>query len=766
MSILFTCKRLIKTSQRLQASLVLLLILVLLMLPITYKNFLFQAIAKNSPTSQDRKSVLKSNDVHQAHGGMPAEHILVASYYSFKRGLTSKLTLNNKGPGTIEVGLSLFNLQGQRFNLQSISVWARTAIEVNLNQAAVNAPTSFEEGSLQLRYDGKHMELGAHLLVASESKSVVFSEHLVEDGGHKSAGCCGTRANREHLEGTFFIPFPTTIASLVLTNSGGAPIYLQALIKISQDHEFKMVLQPYETRIVSIPQSLYSEEGGTAGGVSIRTSSGSQLIARLLLEEPARGFSLATDIEDPRTGKSQRLDGAGLRLGQVNGQPLTHIIVARNVGAQFQRVRAKVRFFTFNNNEVLVNLPSISLGPGEAKAFSTATASLGKQDAKVAGLEIDFPGEPGSVIASAYSMTSDGFQVFPIPVIDAQAQMSATGSYPWTISQTSSPLVFIKNTTNEVQEFYWEIKVEDVAYAARPVKLGPGETKVIDIKRLRDEQVPDAFGAKISQGASNGTLRWSRRGQGNHGIIGRIEQADVNNGLVSGFHQCGFCCQDSVNAARIDDGIAPMWIDYDDSANATAYVQYLDCYGNPTSWYETNAAWSTYNSNIVSLDSSYASVNLISGIMAGEAQVNARVAGYHYNGVSCSATACEYGAMLIVYSQPKIQATNSMWYFNGVHPSDTSNYPTFRLLNAQDGRPSGTARTWTVTQGSSVANFGGYSQLNNETYNPITINSADRSLASNDVSVTVTVGNATSRPFLLTVKAPHTTASLPSRLNS
>ncbi|MCP9494306.1 MAG: hypothetical protein MSG64_07610 [Pyrinomonadaceae bacterium MAG19_C2-C3] len=49
-------------------------------------------------------------------------HTLAASYYSLRDGLSATLMLNNKGPKPLEVKPTLFDLDGQRFELAPVMV--------------------------------------------------------------------------------------------------------------------------------------------------------------------------------------------------------------------------------------------------------------------------------------------------------------------------------------------------------------------------------------------------------------------------------------------------------------------------------------------------------------------------------------------------------------------------------------------------------------------------------------------------------------------
>lgn len=71
-----------------------------------------------------------------------------------------------------------------------------------------------------------------------------------------------------------------------------------------------------------------------------------------------------------------------------------------------------------------------------------------------------------------------------------------------------------------------------------------GQTAALDVRALRDNQVPDEQGRAIPPEAMQGRVHWSVHGSENHVLIGRAEQVDVARGLSS-TSACGLCCPNS-----------------------------------------------------------------------------------------------------------------------------------------------------------------------------------------------------------------------------
>lgn len=119
--------------------------------------------------------------IHRAyrHTHVDAPHLLAASYYSLNDNLSATLMLSNQGPHSMQAQVSLFSLSGERLDLAPVTLDANTARAINLNEYAL-AGTLFQEGSLQVRYDGMDLELGGVIKLVDAGRSLIFDEELSE----------------------------------------------------------------------------------------------------------------------------------------------------------------------------------------------------------------------------------------------------------------------------------------------------------------------------------------------------------------------------------------------------------------------------------------------------------------------------------------------------------------------------------------------------------------------------------------------------------
>ena len=137
----------------------------------------------------------------------------------------------------------------------------------------------------------------------------------------------------------------------------------------------------------------------------------------------------------------------------------------------------------------------------------------------------------------------------------------------------------------------------------RPRKIAPHETVHIDVKKLRDEQIPDERGRTIPAYISGGQLQWTLyRKDGlpdddvraNLALIGRSEQVDITRGITNNY-SCQNCCAGNHVGGFIFPSSAE--IEFGETAHFASFEVQETCYSLP---YEFNigAAWSSSNSAV------------------------------------------------------------------------------------------------------------------------------------------------------------------------
>jgi len=537
-------------------------------------------------------------------------HVLPGSYYSLRGNLRAALTLNNKGPEPLDVQPTLFNLNGERLDVPPVTVPGTSFRVIDLRDWAIPG-TGFDEGSLTLLHYGMDMQLGAQVRMIDSERSLIFDEQLMQMMSMSS-----------RLEAVWWLRSPRCNLRLVLSNTTDAPLEVSVSIDgiaPRQRTPLTVTLGAHQTRITNA-QSFAENGQGTlkkTGGFSISYSGApGGLLARGYIDEQTSGFSFPVEFSDPLMAHSSSLNGGGLRLGQVSGQELTPVVVVRNVGKTESIIRGGLPYTTNEGITNVLDFPEIRLAPGETENIDVARAirQAGVDVRRVAsaGLEFTYSGPPGSVLVSALSVSGDGNHVFRVPLVDAEAQPSSTGGYPWSINGNSSTFVYLTNVTDRPQQYVLQLNFEGGSTASRLQSpdghqtfapglktVQPHQTEVIDIRNLRDQQINDEHGRTIPSDRTRGQVHWSVVGAENLVLIGRAEQADLINGMATSY-ACVNCCPDNFDSGFTNpDSVAGF---PGDTAQFSCMQQNRDCYGTLLEPFLVFPNWSVTNPNVASID--------------------------------------------------------------------------------------------------------------------------------------------------------------------
>jgi hypothetical protein len=524
-------------------------------------------------------------------------HFLAASYYNVGNNLTATLMLNNKGPVPVEVKPTLFSLTGERLETAPVIVEGESFRNIDLRDLGALPGTLFQEGSLQLFHRGPDLVIGAQLYLVDNQHSLSFDEKLVEFQGAAT-----------QLEAVWWLPSRRASVNLILSNTSDLEVTAQAVLNAGTPDQERVdvTLSPHETRVIKMQwerRGRGPKQKDDVGSASINyTGEKGSLVARALIADKDSGYSFSAQFYSPQGGKSSGYQGVGLRLGKVRGQELTPIVVARNVGDVPTSISGRLPYTTESGSTGVVQLPTVRLAAGEASSIEIERAikkAVRTKDIATASLEFDYTTAPGSVMMTAESVSEDGNQVFRVPMWDVPAQRNGTGGYPWFIEGDSSTFVYIKNVTNQEQKYLFSLTYEGGDYSLGLKSIKAGETVVLDIRAMRDKQIPDERGIKIPLEAKRGKINWSVRGPNSLALLGRSEQVDLAKGMSSSY-ACFMCCPPSHQSSRID----PLSVNLLAGTGGTVRGVQKDrnCYGAPIPEYYIGDTWSSSNSSVVSID--------------------------------------------------------------------------------------------------------------------------------------------------------------------
>jgi hypothetical protein len=391
--------------------------------------------------------------------------------------------------------------------------------------------------------------------------------------------------------------------SVIITNTTAQPIIVNGdaiFAGANGHHPVQSQLGAYQTQVVNLPQGLVKK--ASAGAVSLNHNGAKgALLAMIHLQDADRGYSEAVNFTDPGDKTTER-HGAGLRLGSINNDPLKAVIAVRNIGDSPTTVNATVPYSKQNGKTGTISLPQVSLAPGEIKLLNTSNPQLRRNDFDTAGLEIKYTGAPGSVIATASSVSRSGNQVFTLPMKDPKSGLSSTGGYPWFIDEKGSTVVFIKNTTETQQQFHLDIIFPGGQWGSNLRTLAPGQTFKLDVREIRDSQAKGSEGNTIPLEAARGHVSWSVFGTAEKVLIGRAQTVDLAHGMASTY-ECFCPCPSSFGGARLTPS---SLIGFPGSTTSfLAQQQNITCHGTLSCWFNVpgGATFSSADPSIATIDS-------------------------------------------------------------------------------------------------------------------------------------------------------------------
>jgi hypothetical protein len=556
-------------------------------------------------------------------------HTLPATYYSLRDDLTTRLTLNNKGPNPIVVQPTLFSPDGQRLDVLPVIVPGLSFVTVEIEQWVVRG-TVFEEGNLQIMYYGKNRELGGHLEIVDRARSLVFAEEMMP---MTAKGLHSHNANMsQRLEAVSWQHFGKSKVRLVLSNRSDSAVAVTLKIDgiiSGQKRPASINLLPRQTRIVDAEEFTPNGQGNLKEMIGISIAHNGKpgaLLVRGFASEPSSGYSSSIEFFDPAMSVSSQLNGTGLRLTLPDGTALTPFVVARNTATTPSVIKGRLSYTTAKGALASLMLPEIQLDPGEIESIDVMrpiqAKSLNPNGIVTAGLEFKYSTEPGTVLISAQSVSRDGNQVFRVPMVDANSEPASAAGYPWWIEKGSSTVIHLQNVTDKPRQYTFHLSHESGTYSLGLKTLQPGENVTFDIRDLRDRQEPDAQGHTIPPQASRGQVNWSMRGAQNHTMIGRSEQIDIPNG-ISSTYSCMNCCPDSFYAGWVDPGGWDGFVG--GSTLMTASEQDRNCYGYTGPPYNPWPGWDNTFPSICSTNS-----GTTTGEGAGEGNVQAIWTAYEW----------------------------------------------------------------------------------------------------------------------------------------
>mgnify|MGYP005811217841 CR=1 FL=1 len=589
-------------------------------------------------------------------------------------------------------------------------------------------------GGVSVRYIGHWNEVATQLILMTDLKTGSFEYRLVPTTFFKS----------RQQNAVWWMPSKGE-AGIAIGNSGSSLATVSLILPDGKQKTFR--LRGHETRAVIISPEDIGEEPGSVASAHIDFSGELGSVHATGYIRFPNGVSRTIRFYDPAATRQQALFASNLELQDRDIQ-----LVLKNVGDV--PLIANAKFYPVTESpSAVVELEPIELAPGEQSLVDVQrvlTESAGGTRFRATSVRILNNGPKGSLIGALASFNRMTGESFEIPLRDSGPLMNAGGSYPWRLDGDFETAVSITNITDEPAKFHAALHFAGGEYLTGPRTLQAGQTATFDIRRLRDEDIPDVNGKRIPRSVSRGQFNWSMiEGGSLTRLVGRSQITNRSAGISSSF-SCPVCCP--------NDGPYYSFNPYGVSVIVDGIQQFTKTEDYWDSCYQQNYDWP---SDII-LTASNPSIAYSSSVQAGISETR---------GVAAGSTSDYYTYDLITYDndsmdcypnywwnvgvgqpetvKPTISGPNTVWWFNGQNPN-ASAFPTTITLTAICGTsPCTSPVSWAATSGSSRVTL-------TPNGNQVSITSSGQywSGTTGDISIKATTNGSTSNSFDVTSRRP------------
>lgn len=506
--------------------------------------------ANSEPSSLNIDNPVSPPNKNCSTCGVVGSQTVYAPIFDLPEAANSEIVLNCRSPYKMEVTPTFYTVDGTSVVGEKLLLQPAEIRYVTIKDLIPPTHHNQQEwGGISLSYTGKVLEVWAQLRLLK-----------VRGGGSTEVLFTILNEPRSNVrEAVWFTP-QGGYSTLALGNSSANPV--AAALDFGNGATQNVVIAPHATKLIRHHSSIKAQSETvriTEEGIS------GNLIPSGFVSSATGDYTSSIRFYAP-SGVQSNLYATNLRVKNT----VPHLLL-KNTSAGV--VTARLQFHsTTNSSAKQIELPAITIRANqiiEADLAPLLSAAARNADFKSVSVRVLNDGSPGSLIGSLNSVNRVTGDAYDIPLRDTGSLRNSTGSYPWRIDKDFNTIVSITNTGNEKTRFVSSIYFDGKKYVLEPRELEAGETALFDLRKIRDEQLPDDSGkmflpkdkADICSGktprftkaspdrpgkpvpetATIGQFRWSLLGNSESRLIGRSEMISKSQ-KVSSSYSCPSSC--------------------------------------------------------------------------------------------------------------------------------------------------------------------------------------------------------------------------------
>lgn len=554
--------------------------------------------------------------------GVQGPQTIYASLIELPESSGTEINLNCRSPQVMEVTPTFYTKQGEPFIGESFQMQPAEVKTVDLKTLMPSRIRNRHDwGGMTLSYTGGILEMWAQLRLMNvnhgDSVDVTFS--ILQD-------------KRSEIRNAIWWMPEHGEAIIALGNFSNSAA--RVTVKFSNGDTEEVEVPAYGTHLIrkrSEQLHLRSNGEGEAVTISAPGSSGS-VIAAGLVTAVEGSFTSSIRFYDTKNVAQPNLYATNFRLKDVKPRMLL-----RNTGTEM--ISAIPRFIAAPGDpNNFIDLPSVTLRPNEIAEVEMEplkSAVFGRSEFDHVSIQVLNNGLSGSLIGTLNGTDTAKGMTYDVPLRDIGGLRSSTGAYPWRLDHDLSTIVSITNIAPMNSEVIVQINYPGGPYLLNPRRFAAGETATYDLRKIRDQQIPDRNGHTIPLSVTGGQFKWSIHGPGSGRLIGRAEMLSQSKGISSSYSCPGGNCPMMFSYAFIDP--SDVYLTPGDLVVINVLEVDCDAYGcvGPFSPYVTG--WDVDNPNFAILFYGNGSEADILGFLGGKANFQANIGyeQYAWDGLEC-----------------------------------------------------------------------------------------------------------------------------------